>query len=87
MSKSVISIRRGTSTLGIVRRELDRVESFTGDRPKDWLMDIYDEHIDEYYGPDGFDFDAFEMFIGFVADSYIDFVCERPRSLELNFMS
>lgn len=81
MSKSIISLRRGTSTLAIARRELDRIESLTGNRPEDWFMTNYDEDIDEYYGPDGFEWDDFEMHLAMVADSYIDFVHEHYADL------
>ena len=81
MSKSIISIRRGTSTLAIARRELDRIESLTGNRPEDWFMTNYDEDIDDYYGPDGFEWDDFEMHLALVADSYIDFVHEHYADL------
>ena len=81
MSKSIISLRRGTSTLSIARRELDRIESLTGNRPEDWFMTNYDEGIDDYYGPDGFEWDDFEMHLALVADSYIDFVHEHYADL------
>jgi len=81
MSKSIISLRRGTSTLAIARRELDRIESLTGSRPEDWFMTNYDEDIDDYYGPDGFEWDDFEMHLALVADSYIDFVHEHYADL------
>lgn len=81
MSKSIISIRRGTSTLAIARRELNRIESLTGNRPEDWFMTNYDEDIDDYYGPDGFEWDDFEMHLALVADSYIDFVHEHYADL------
>ena len=81
MSKSIISLRRGTSTLAIARRELDRIESLTGNRPEDWFMTNYDEDIDDYYGPDGFEWDDFEMHLALVADSYIDFVHEHYADL------
>jgi hypothetical protein len=81
MSKSIISLRRGTSTLAIARRELDRIESLTGNRPEDWFMTSYDEDIDDYYGPDGFEWDDFEMHLAMVADSYIDFVHEHYADL------
>lgn len=81
MSKSIISLRRGTSTLAIARRELDRIESLTGNRPEDWFMTNYDEDIDDYYGPDGFEWDDFEMHLALVADSYIDFVHEHYTDL------
>lgn len=81
MSKSIISLRRGTSTLAIARRELDRIESLTGNRPEDWFMTNYDEDIDDYYGPDGFEWDDFEMHLAMVADSYIDFVHEHYADL------
>ena len=84
MSKSVISLRRGASTLAMARRELDRIESMTGTRPSDWLMDVYDQVIDDYYGPDGFDFDAFEMYLGFLADSFLDFHFEHARDLVMD---
>ena len=81
MSKSIISLRRGTSTLAIASRELDRIESLTGNRPEDWFMTNYDEDIDDYYGPDGFEWDDFEMHLALVADSYIDFVHEHYADL------
>lgn len=81
MSKSIISLRRGTSTIAIARRELDRIESLTGNRPEDWFMTNYDEDIDDYYGPDGFEWDDFEMHLALVADSYIDFVHEHYADL------
>lgn len=81
MSKSIISLRRGTSTIAIARRELDRIESLTGSRPEDWFMTNYDEDIDDYYGPDGFEWDDFEMHLALVADSYIDFVHEHYADL------
>ena len=84
VSRSIISIPRGISTLGIVRRELDRVERLTGVRPEDWMMDVYDEDIDEFYTADGFDWEAFEMHMGFIADSYIDFVDDHQRDLVMD---
>lgn len=84
MSKSIISLRRGTSTLAIARRELDRIESLTGNRPVDWFMTNYDEDIDDYYGPDGFEWDDFEMHLALVADSYIDFVHEHYADLVMD---
>lgn len=84
MSKSIISLRRGTSTLAMARRELDRIEALTGNRPEDWFMTNYDEDIDDYYGPDGFEWDDFEMHLGCLADSYIDFVREHVRDLVMD---
>lgn len=84
MSRSIISIPRGISTLGIVRRELDRIESLTGDRPVDWMLTNYDEDVDEFYTADGFDWDAFEMHIGCLADHYIDFINEHYKDLKMD---
>lgn len=84
MSKSIISLRLGTSTLALARRELDRIESLTGSRPEDWFMTNYDEDIDDYYGPDGFEWDDFEMHLALVADSYIDFVHEHYADLVMD---
>jgi len=84
MSKSIISLRRGTSTLALARRELDRIEALTGNRPEDWFMTNYDEDIDEYYTLDGFDWEAFEMHLDLVADSYIDFVHEHYADLVMD---
>ena len=84
MSKSIISLRRNISTLSIARRELDRIESLTGNRPEDWYMTNYDEDIDDYYGPDGFEFDDFAMHLALVADSYIDFVHEHYADLVMD---
>ena len=84
MSKSIISIPLGISTLGIVRRELDRVERLTGVRPEDWLMDVYDQDLDDFYTADGFDWDGFQMHIAFVADSYIDFLDDHQRDLVMD---
>lgn len=84
MSKSIIFISRGTSTLALARRQLDRIEAITGDRPEDWFMTEYDEDIDDYYDHDGFDWDAFEMHLGCVADHYIDFIQEHYKDLNIN---
>lgn len=85
MSKNIISISRGMSTMGILRRELDRIEQLTGSRPEDWMWTCYDEDIDEFYTYEGYDFDAFEMHISALADSYIDFVHEHVKDLTLDF--
>ena len=85
MSKSIISLSRGTSSLGIVRRELDRIERVTGYRPIDWLMSAYDEDIDEFYTPEGFDWESFEMHIDALADSYIEFVQQHYQHLNVDF--
>lgn len=85
MSKSIISIARGTSTRSIVLRELDRIERMTGDCPEDWLWQMYDEDVDEFYTAEGYDWDAFEMHIACLADHYIDFVREHAKDLTIDF--
>ena len=67
----------------MARRELDRIESLTGCRPEDWFMTNYDEDIDEYYGPNGFEWDDFEMHLAMVADSFLDFISEHERDLTM----
>ena len=84
MSKSIVSIRRSSTTLTLARRELDRIEHLTGCRPVDWFMNTYDEDIDEYYTPDGFDWEGFEMHLALVADSFIDFIVEHYRDLVMD---
>ena len=85
MSRSVISLSRQVSTLGLARAELDRIEQITGDRPVDWFMDQYDESIDDFYTADGFDWDAFSLHLGFIADGYIDFINEHVKDLTMDF--
>ena len=87
MSKNIISISRGMSTMDILRRELDRIEQLTGSRPVDWLWSAYDEDLDDYYTADGYDFDAFEMHISALADSFLDFHHDHVRDLHLDFFS
>lgn len=84
MSLSIISVSRGTSTLSMVRSELNRIESFTGYRPTDWLTDIHDESLDDFRSDDGsFDFDGFAMHLSCVADSFIEFIQEHYQHLHM----
>ena len=87
MSVSVISIALGTSTLRIMRRELTRIEQETGVRPEDWMQEVHDEAVDEYRSDcDGFDFEAFDMHMSCVADSFIDFWNEHYQHLNNSFL-
>lgn len=85
MSVSVISLARGTSTIRIMRRELNRIEQETGVRPEDWLQEIHDDAVDQYMNDtDGFDFDSFEMHMSCTADSFIDFWHDHYQNLNMN---
>ena len=84
MSRNLISVSRGTSTMGIVRTQLDRIETETGYRPEDWLYTMSDEAYDEFFGPDGFDWEAFEMHIACLADSFIEFIEEHYQHLHMS---
>lgn len=86
MSLSILSLSRGTSTLAMARSELKRIEAITGYRPVDWLMDIYDESLDDFRSDDGsFDFEGFAMHLSCVADSFIDFTQEHAQHLRMSF--
>ena len=79
--KNLISVSMGTSTIGVLRQELDHIEHATGYRPEDWLSDIYDEAYEEYWQDDSFDWDGFEMHLSCVADSFIEFIAQHYQHL------
>lgn len=81
MSVSVISLSLGTSTVRIMRRELNRIEQATGIRPEDWMQEIHDDAVEEYMTDDDFDFDSFDLHMSCVADSFIDFWNEHTKYL------
>ena len=81
MSVSVISLSLGTSTIRIMRRELNRIEQATGIRPEDWMQEIHDDAVEEYMTDDDFDFDSFDLHMSCVADSFIDFWNEHTQYL------
>ena len=81
MSVSVISLSLGTSTVRIMRRELNRIEHATGIRPEDWMQEIHDDAVEEYMTDDDFDFDSFDLHMSCVADSFIDFWNEHTQYL------
>lgn len=79
--KNLISIPSGKTTMSILRVQLDHIEHATGYRPVDWLSSIYEEAYEEYMGPDGFDWDGFEMHLSCVADSFIEFIAQHYQFL------
>lgn len=81
MSKNLIHLPDGKSTLSILRHQLDLIEHATGYRPEDWLSDVYDESYEEYMTDSGFDWDGFEMHISCVADSFIEFIAQHYQHL------
>ncbi len=74
--KNLIKIGTGMSTRGILRRELDRIEHATGERPEDWLSTIYEEAYEEYMTDNGFDWEGFDLHLACVADSFIEFIAQ-----------
>lgn len=82
--KNLISIRSGSSTMGILRQTLDNIEHATGYRPDDWMSDIYDEAYEEYWSDDSFDWDGFTMHLSCVADSFIEFIAQHYQHLNMN---
>ena len=85
MSVSVISLALGTSTIRIMRRELNRIEQATGIRPEDWMQEIHDNAVEEYMDDvDGFDFKSFEMHLSCEADNFIDFWHEHYQHINNN---
>ena len=81
MSVSVISLSRNTSTVRIMRRELNRIEQTTGVRPEDWLQEVHDDAVNEYRNGDDFDFESFDLHMSCVADNFIDFWKEHYQFL------
>jgi len=81
MSVSIISLSRSTSTVRIMRRELNRIEQATGIRPEDWMQEIHDDAVNEYRNDGDFDFDSFDLHLSCVADSFIDFWNEHYQFL------
>ena len=82
--KNLISISSGSSTMAILRSELDRIEHKTGYRPTDWLSEIYEEAYEEYMTDDTFDWDGFTTHLSCVADSFIDFIIDHYHNLNMN---
>lgn len=82
--KNLISIRSGSSTMSVLRSELDRIEHKTGHRPTDWLSEIYEEAYEEYMTDTGFDWNGFTLHLSCVADSFIDFIIDHYQHLNMN---
>lgn len=82
--KNLISLSRSSTTLQVLKRQLDRIELTTGYRPEDWLADEYEESYEEYMHDDGFDWDGFEMHMSCMADSFIDFIGQHYQHLNNN---
>lgn len=81
---NLISLSRSQTTMQILKHELDRIEQQTGYRPVDWLSSVYDESYEEYMAGDDFDWDGFEMHLSCVADSFIDFIHDHYKDLNMN---
>lgn len=81
MSRTLISIPRGTSTYQILLNSLDYIERMTGYRPVDWLTDVYDEAYEEFIRSDPFDWDGFEMHMSCAADSFVEFIQSHYQHL------
>lgn len=73
----IVSVAKGVSTAGILRRELDRIESATGVRPVDWMDEMHDLALMDNSDGSRFDFEGFEVQLGCYADQYIDFMQEN----------
>lgn len=67
---------RVISTIGIARRELDRIERVTGCRPDEWMHSVHDRAIADNMNGSALDFDAFTMQVACFTDHFIDVVRE-----------
>ena len=85
MSVSVVSLALGTSTIRIMRRELNRIEQETGIRPEDWMQELHDDAVEEQLQTgDEFDFETFEMHMSCQADNFIDFWHDHYQHLNVD---
>lgn len=85
MSVSIVSLALGTSTIRIMRRELNRIEQETGIRPEDWMQELHDDAVEEQLRTgDEFDFEVFEMHLSCQADNFIDFWHDHYQNLNID---
>ena len=85
MNVTISTEAPGIQTVSIICSELNRIESITGYRPANWLMDIHNKTVNTFRAASGFDLFGFAIHIACIADSFIETMQNRYPNKRISF--